>query len=160
MCGRELNNFKFFPNCQELHDFNPLPSSKILDWSELKAFADNKINAIEKLKFALGWVENIVGKGKKMLVSSIFSFSQNVFKRQDFYHKFSFLYPFLQDIINLNQLQVLLTLFQTSPGFMCLQYNSFKDTVGKGEITCYKQFLLFPQCFLPIWRRLCQFHNI
>ena len=23
-----------------------------------------------------------------------------------------------------------------------------EDTVGKGEIACYEQFLLFPQCFL------------
>ena len=23
-----------------------------------------------------------------------------------------------------------------------------ENTVGKGEIACYKQFLLFPQCFL------------
>ena len=28
--------------------------------------------------------------------------------------------------------------------FMCLQYNSFENNVGKGEIACNKQFLLFP----------------
>ena len=26
---------------------------------------------------------------------------------------------------------------------------SFENTVGKGGIICNKQFLLFPQCFLP-----------
>ena len=26
----------------------------------------------------------------------------------------------------------------------------FENTVGKGEITRNKQFLLFPQCFLPV----------
>ena len=26
-------------------------------------------------------------------------------------------------------------------------YKSFENTVGKGEIASYKQFLLFPQCF-------------
>ena len=26
-------------------------------------------------------------------------------------------------------------------------YKPLKSTVGKGEIACYKQFLLFPQCF-------------
>ena len=31
---------------------------------------------------------------------------------------------------------------------MCLQYKSFENNVGKGEIACNKQFLLFPQCFL------------
>ena len=25
--------------------------------------------------------------------------------------------------------------------------NGVENTVGKGEIACYKQFLLFPQCF-------------
>ena len=43
---------------------NSLPNNKILDWSKLKAFADDKINPIEKLKFVLGRVENIVGKGE------------------------------------------------------------------------------------------------
>ena len=31
--------------------FNSLPNDKLLDWSKLKAFADDKINVIEKLKF-------------------------------------------------------------------------------------------------------------
>ena len=37
--------------------------NKILYWSKLKEFADNKINVTEKLKFVLGRVKNIVGKG-------------------------------------------------------------------------------------------------
>ena len=32
---------------------------------------------------------------------------------------------------------------------MCLQCKSFENTVGKGEIACNEQFLLFPQSFLP-----------
>ena len=43
---------------------NSLPNDKILDWSNFKAFADNKINVVKKLKLALGTVENIVGKGE------------------------------------------------------------------------------------------------
>ena len=39
-----------------------LPNSKFLDLSNLKAFADNKINVIYKQKFFLEWLENIVGK--------------------------------------------------------------------------------------------------
>ena len=35
--------------------------------------------------------------------------------------------------------------------FTCLQYTSFENTVGKGEIAHYEQFLLFPQLFLPVW---------
>ena len=42
--------------------FNSLPNDKILDWSKLKAFADDKINVNEKLKFGMGKEENIVGK--------------------------------------------------------------------------------------------------
>ena len=57
---------------------NSLPNDKIFDWSKLKAFANDKINVNEKLKFGLGRVENIVGKGE-MLITSIFSFSHNIF---------------------------------------------------------------------------------
>ena len=39
---------------------------------------------------------------------------------------------------------------QPSPVFVCLHYKSFENTVGKGEITRNKQFLLFPQCFYPL----------
>ena len=41
-----------------------LPKDKILDLSKLKAFADDKINVTQKLKFKIGRVENIVGKGE------------------------------------------------------------------------------------------------
>ena len=49
---------------------NSFPNGKILDWSKLKAFADDKIKVNEKLKFGLRRVKNIVGK-EKMLVNSI-----------------------------------------------------------------------------------------
>ena len=42
-----------------------LPNNKILDWSKLKAFADQKINKTEKLKYVSAKVENIVGKEEK-----------------------------------------------------------------------------------------------
>ena len=53
-----------------------------------------------------------------------------------------------------------LTLSQTSPSFyvFALQiFKSFENTVGKGEITHNEQFLLFPQCFLPVLRAYCRF---
>ena len=43
---------------------------------------------------------------------------------------------------------------------MCLQYKSFENTVGKGEIARSEQFLLFPQCFLPVWRTLFHFIKV
>ena len=42
---------------------------------------------------------------------------------------------------------------------MCLQYKAFENTVGKGEIARNEQFLLFLQCFLPVWRTFCHFHQ-
>ena len=53
-----------------------------------------------------------------------------------------------------------LTLSQTSPGFMLLQYKPFENTVGKGEIARNEQFLLFLQCFLTILGVFCHFHQI
>ena len=43
---------------------NTLPNNKTLDWFKLKAFSDDKINLAEKLKFVMGRVQNIVGKGE------------------------------------------------------------------------------------------------
>ena len=63
--------------------FNSLQSNKILDHSKFKALGDDKINVTEKLKFVFGMAENILGK-HEMLISSIFSFSQNIFERLPF----------------------------------------------------------------------------
>ena len=41
-----------------------MPNDKISDWSKFKAFADDKINVNEQLKFTLERVGNIVGKGE------------------------------------------------------------------------------------------------
>ena len=60
--------------------FNSLPNDKILDWSNLKAVADDTSNAAEKLKFVLGRVENIVGKGENA-GHQHFSFLHTVLKR-------------------------------------------------------------------------------
>ena len=57
-----------------------LPIHKILDQSKFKAFADDKMNVTKELKFVLGRVENIVGKGENAGYK-LFSFSHNVFKR-------------------------------------------------------------------------------
>ena len=43
-----------------------------------------------------------------------------------------------------------LSLAQTSPGFYVFAVQAFENTVGKGEIARNEQFLLFPQCFLPV----------
>ena len=43
---------------------------------------------------------------------------------------------------------------------MCLQYKSFENTTGKGEIAGNKQFLLFLQCFLSVLITSHHFHQI
>ena len=55
-------------------ELSSLPDDKISDWSKLKAYADDKINMTEKLKFVLKRVENIV-------VTSIFCFFPQFFQR-------------------------------------------------------------------------------
>ena len=35
----------------------------------------------------------------------------------------------------------------------------FENTEGKGETARNEQFLLFPQCFLPIWTTICYFYQ-
>ena len=59
---------------------DPLPNNKKLDWSKSKAFADDKINVIEKLKFVLGRVENMVGNGENAGYQHFLLF-HNVFNR-------------------------------------------------------------------------------
>ena len=44
--------------------------------------------------------------------------------------------------------------------FTCLQYKSFENSKGKGEIVHNEQFLLLPLCFLLIWRTFWCFHSV
>ena len=60
---------------------NSLPNHKILDWSKLKAYADDKINVTQKLKFALGRVENIVEKGENAGYQHFLLFVPTMFSR-------------------------------------------------------------------------------
>ena len=43
---------------------NSVTNDKILDWFKLKAFADDKINVTQKLKFVSESIENILEKGE------------------------------------------------------------------------------------------------
>ena len=47
-----------------LYSVNSLLNDKMLDWSKFKAFADDRIKVNEQLKFGLGRVEYILGKGE------------------------------------------------------------------------------------------------
>ena len=50
--------------------------------------------------------------------------------------------------------------FPNKPWFLRVCCTSLENTAGNGEIARDEQFLLFPQCFLPIWSTLCYFHLI
>ena len=52
----------------------------MVDWSKLKAFADDKINVTKMAKFVFDRVENMVGKGENACYQH-FSFTRNVFRR-------------------------------------------------------------------------------
>ena len=58
--------------------FNSLPNDKILDWSKLKALADNKMNVVENLKFVDGRIENIVEKGENAGYQNFLLFQQGI----------------------------------------------------------------------------------
>ena len=45
---------------------NSLPNNKILDWTKLKAFADDKLDNAKIMISVYDWVENIVGKGENL----------------------------------------------------------------------------------------------
>ena len=51
---------------------NSLPNDQILDLRNLKAFADNKINVSEKLKFVSVRLEDILGKGENTGYQNVF----------------------------------------------------------------------------------------
>ena len=52
---------------------NHLPYDKILVWSKLKAFADENINATQKLKYIFCRIENIAGNGENAPLPTMFS---------------------------------------------------------------------------------------
>ena len=56
-------------------------NDRIWYWSNLKAFKEKEINIAYMMKFDLDWNENIMRKGEKNLITSIFNFPHNVFKR-------------------------------------------------------------------------------
>ena len=125
-----------------------LPNNKFLEWSKLKAFADDKIKVAEKLKFVLDKVENIAGRGENTGYKHFLLFPQCF---QEYYF----------GVVKSRDYVVMSEPFpKQALVFMCLQYRSFENTVGKGEIAHDVKFLLFPQCFQALERTFCHFHQI
>ena len=57
-------------------EINALPNGKILDWSKLKAFADDRINVAELMFSLSDRIENIVGKGENTAYQHFLLFPQ------------------------------------------------------------------------------------
>ena len=56
---------------------NSLPNDKILDVSELKAFADDRINEAKMMISVFDRVKNIVGKGENAAYQHFLFFAQS-----------------------------------------------------------------------------------
>ena len=109
-----------------------------MEVTKLKAFADDKLNVAKMMSFLRDRTENT--KEKKNADYQHFLLSPQCFPKPS----------------SLGAL----TLPKQALVFMCLQYKSFENTVGKGEIARNEQFVLFPKCFLSVWRSFCHFHQI
>ena len=97
---------------------------------------------------------------EKLLFMSNFSFSDSVFKRlvletrknpglfgKGLKHSLENKWGFQMTIFRLPKLKELADNNFKSDENARKFSKSIENSVGKGEITCYKQFLLFPQCF-------------
>ena len=122
------------------------------EWSKFKAFKYN-INVAKMAKCVLDRVENIARKGENAGIQHFLHFTQYFLLSQN---KFKYL-----SCINFANCEF----FQFNPfprndTFLTpLGRKPFENTVGKGEIARNEQFLLFPQCFLPVWITFCHFHQ-
>ena len=59
----------------------PLADNEILAFSKIKAFADDKLNVIQNIKFVCQRVENVLGKREECWLPRFFSFSHKIFQR-------------------------------------------------------------------------------
>ena len=125
-------------------DLNPLPDS-----SKLKEFADDNFKFDENGRKLTKRVENTVGKGEIAHYEQFLLFPQ-CFQRACFPGASKGV--IVWELVN--------SFLKKTLVFTCLRYKSFENTVGKGEIANNEQFLLFPQCFLPMLGSFCHCHQV
>ena len=147
-------------------NLDSLLNNKILDQSKLKAIVDDTVNMTHRIEIHCGQNRNIFGKRKKCRLPafspfpSMFSkgFFLRVVKHRDcvvkgypaiHHHGFT-----LQSLTHYQTTNfILVQSKQSADNNFKFDENSRKfskwieNTVGKGEIAHYEQFLLFPQCF-------------
>ena len=108
----------------------------MLDFTKLKAFADDKINVMQTLKFAFGRVENIVGKGENAGYQHYLLFAQCFFQKASF-----------SGSLKVGIVWYRLNPFPNKPWFLRVCRKSFENTVGKGDVTSnfsYSQSVFYP----------------
>ena len=108
--------------------------------------------------------ENIVGKAENAGNQHFLLFPQCFlpFPKQVLFFIFKFIMS--ANAFNLDRSKILsfnkvLTLSQTCPWFYVCSTSLLKNSLGKGEIARTKQFLFFPQHFLPIQINLHHFRQ-
>ena len=74
--GENACNQHCFFSYSAFYFINSLPNDKILNQSKFKAFTDDKMKVNKKLKFGLGRVESIAGKGENAGNQHFLLFSQ------------------------------------------------------------------------------------
>ena len=98
---------------------------------------------------------------KMLVISSVFFFSHNALH--------PIIYAEILNSITLNLSpanafslvwSIILLFGKEFTVFTDLHHKTFENHVGKGEIARNEQFLLYPQCFLPVWRAFCHFQQI
>ena len=117
----------------------PFPKQQILDTSELKEFANDNLKFDGNSKKFSKWVENTVWKGEIGHNEQFLLFTQ-------YFQK-----TCIADTWKPGLVWERVNPFPHNDTFWSpLGNKPFENTVGKGEIARNKQFLLFPQCFLPV----------
>ena len=103
----------------------------------------------------------IIKSSERMLAKlGIKSAPQILYKMKKFYDYVQYFHLFHHNVLKTEtSFKVIWPFPKQALIFTCLQYKSFENTVGKGEIARNEQFLLFPLCFLPIWIIFYCFHK-
>ena len=70
--------------CNNTVNFNSLPNDKILDWSKLKAFADDKFDVVKMMISIFDGLENSVEKGENAGYQHFLLFLQSFPKPSSF----------------------------------------------------------------------------
>ena len=134
---------------------NPFPHDKILYQTKLKAFADERLNVTKKIISVFDRVENTVGKGE---IAFHTMFSKCFFPRCV---KGVIVWEWLKIF---SQMVLYVTMHNPFPNktwFLRVCSTSLlKTQQEKEKIARNEQFLLFQQCFPPVWGNFCHFPRI